>query len=434
MPLNRTLRRLSVSRRAFLRSTGVAMALPLLDPMMPAVRAASDQSPNRHRRRFVGICHPLGLHAENFYPAQTGAGFPPSPYLEPMKGVLDRLTVFSGVSHPEVDGGHSADACFLTAAPHPGQPGFRNTISVDQYAAELIGADTRYPYLALSAMGNSLSWTRAGVRIPGEFSAAKLYAKLFLDGSAADMDMQMRNLKDGRSIMDAVNDQARQMSKSLGARDREKLEEYFTSVRDLEKRLALSQDWAHQPKPKVDYKQPTDPPNKADLIARMGLMYDLVFLAIQTDSSRLFTFMGQGSNLVPPIPGVSVDHHQLSHHGKDPEKIAQLSIIELEEMKLLAGFLTRLAATREDEAWLLDRTMVLVGSNLGNASSHDNRNLPILLAGGPFKHGQHLAFDRDHNKPIANLFVAALQQLGLPVDRFASSNAGSLPGFDARSA
>jgi hypothetical protein len=256
-----------------------------------------------------------------------------------------------------------------------------------------------------------------------------VFARLFLEGRPDEVEAQARRLRDGRSILDTVRDQARTMQPGLGAGDRDKLDEYFTSVRELEQRLARSEEWSKKPKPRVEAKPPQNITNPADLVGRARLMFDLIHLALQTDSTRLVTLLLLGTSLVPPIPGVSLGHHDLSHHGQDPNKIEQLKTVELELMKTLRDFLARLKQTKEDGVSLLDRTAVFFSSNLGNASTHATRNLPVLLAGGGFKHGQHLAFDPGNPPPLCNLYVTLLQRLGVEADRFGSST-GTLTGLE----
>ena len=208
-----------------------------------------------------------------------------------------------------------------------------------------------------------------------------------------------------------------------------RLDEYFTSVREVEQRLHKSQQWALRPKPSVLADPPADIPGVADFAGQTRLMFDLMHLALENDSTRIITFRIQGQQSVPPVPGVKEGWHNLSHHGKDPEKLKQLHLIELEQMKLLSGFLLKLNSVREGGSSLLNSTSVLYGSNLGNASSHDTTNLPIILAGGGFRHGQYLAYDSKKNQPLCNLYVAMLRQHGLDVDAFASSQSPSLPQF-----
>jgi hypothetical protein len=422
-----------LNRRRFLRGAGVAMGLPLLEAMSPkfaSLARGATETPDV--RRMLAICAPLGIHTPFLFPQTAGADYEVTPYLEPLQALRSKFTVMSGLMHPDVDGGHSAEQSFLTGAAHPGQPSFRNTISVDQYAAERIGHLTRVPSLALSANNSGISYTRSGVRIPPETRPSRLFARLFLEGTEEEKRANMRRIEDGQSIMDLVREQTRQVTRQVGREDHQTLQQYFSSVRELEQRLAQAEKWAKLPKPKVDRKPPTDIEDRADFTGRMSLMYDLIFLALQTDSTRLITFCGAGGNEVVSLAGVDDGWHNLSHHGKDPQKIEQLAIIEREEMRLLAEFLTRLDEVREGGHTLLDQTAVLMGSNLGNASSHNNTNLPIIAAGGRFKHGQHLAFPPDGSPPLCNLLVSYLQHLGLEADSFSTGNS-TLSGLDATS-
>ncbi len=266
--------------------------------------------------------------------------------------------------------------------------------------------------------------------MPASTSPARVFARLFLDGRPDEVKAQLTRLEDGRSILDDVRDQARGLRAGLGADDRDKLDEYITSVRELEQRLALAEEWSKKPKPRVNVQPPKDIPNAADLLGRARLLFDLAHLALQTDSTRLITIMLAGTTYVPPIAGVTLGHHDLSHHGKDPGKLAQLKIVEVEILKTLRDLLARLKQTKEAGATLLDRTMVFLGSNLGDASSHSVKNLPVLLAGGGFRHGQHLHFDGHNAPPLCNLYVSMLQRLGVEVDRF-SSGTGTLTGLEA---
>lgn len=414
------------SRRTFLRASGVALALPLLEAMRPAFSRAAATAPTP--RRMLGICNNLGLLPDRFFPTATGRDYPLSPYLEVLAPHRNDFTVFSGVSHPDVDGGHPADNCFLTAAPHPSSGGFRNSISIDQFAAQQIGHLTRFPSLTLGvnvAQGSrSLSWTGGGVLIPCEDKASDVFKKLFLQGSAAEVNAQVRKLELGRSIMDAVADQTRSLQRDLGTRDRERLDQYFTGVRDLEKRLEASREWERKPKPAVKATPPKDPTDPREYMEKARLMYDMARLAFETDSTRNITLMLDSVNSpVLEIEGADITdgYHSLSHHGKSSAKLSQLETIDREHMKLLGELFGGLKGTREGSETLLDRTMVLYGSNLGNANTHVTTNLPVLFAGGGFRHGQHLAFDTERNYPLPNLFVSMLQRMGLEVDKFASS-------------
>ena len=252
---------------------------------------------------------------------------------------------------------------------------------------------------------------------------------MFLEGRSSEVQAQIRRLADGKSILDDVRDQAAGLRSSLGSQDREKLDEYLSSVRALETRLLRDEGWVHTPKPKVTTEPPKDIPDAADLIGRTRLLFDLAHLAFETDSTRLITIMLAGSTVAPPIKGVSLGHHDLSHHGKDPGKLEQLKIVEQETIKTVLDLLSKLKGTQEEDATLLDRTMVFFGSNLGDASSHSVKNLPVLLCGGGFRHGQHLAFDPQNPPPLCNLYVSMLQRLSIDVDKFSNST-GTLTGLE----
>lgn len=414
-------------RRRFLRATGVSLALPSLAAFSSA-RAEDGNQP----RRMVCVCAPLGLHPDNFIPKDSGRDYTLSPYLETMEDFRDQFTVVSGLSHAGVSPGfgHQATATFLTGVPGAGRPGFRNGISLDQFAAEHIGTQTRFPTLTLSGHGLGISWTRTGAQVPADDSPSRVFARMFLAGRPDEVQAQVRRLRDNRSILDDVRQQAGRLRSELGTDDREKLDEYMTSVRELEQRLVCDEAWSRKPKPQVNVQPPQDIANKADIIGRTRLMFDLAHLALQTDSTRLITVMLNGSTSTPPIPGVNLGHHDLSHHGKDPGKLAQLKIVEIETMKTIRDLISKLHQTREGSGTLLDRTMFYLGSNLGNASSHSVKNLPVLLAGGGFRHGQHLAFDPQNPPPLCNLYVSMLQQLGIEADKFGSST-GTLRGLDS---
>ena len=417
------------TRRSFLRAAGVTLTLPLLDVMSPQ-RAKADAATSEPPRRMICINTSLGLHTPNLFPTQAGKDYELTPYLEPLREFRDEFTVFSGLSHPDVDGGHPAEMCYLTSAPHPRADNFKNTISLDQYALEQLVPDTRFGSIVLSSSSSrGLSFTRSGVPIPAEERPSRVFKNMFVNGTPTEVNAQVQRLKQGQSIMDTVLGEANDFQKGLGKQDRQKLDEYFTSVREVEQRLVKAQGWSRRAKPQVDAKPPTDIAAAVEVPARVRLMIDLMHLALQTDSTRFITFALNGLNAVPVIPGVTQDWHNLSHHGQDPAKLAELRVIEVQQMQLFSELLAKLKSTREAGGTLLDRTIVMFGSNLGNASSHDNKNLPILVAGGGFRHGQHLAFDPKKHPPLCNLYVQFLRRLGADVKDFGSSS-GTIPGFE----
>ena len=418
----------AVSRRQFLRAAGIVLSLPLLDSMLPAfARGASAKTAKP--RRMLAVCNNLGLLPDQFFPKQAGRAYALSPYLQTLERHREDFTVFSGVWNPDCDGGHPADICFLTAAPHPGSGGFRNTISLDQFIAERIGHETRLPSLTLGVNvqqgQRSLSWTASGVMIPCEEKASDVFRRLFVQGTPEEVEAQVRKLARGQSILDAVASQTKDLKRSVGARDRDRLDQYFTSVRDLEQRMEMSKEWERRPKPKVGVPVPLDPASPRDYMEKVKLMYDMAKLAFETDSTRSISLMLDSVN----SPALEIDHetkttdgyHNLSHHGRSESKIAQLKTIDQWHMKLLGQLFDDLKAVREDGDSLFDRTMVLYGSNMGNANTHVTTNLPTLFAGGGFRHGQHLAFDPIHNYPLPNLFLSMLQRMGIKADKFASS-------------
>ncbi len=424
----------ALSRRSFLRGAGIALSLPMLEAMQPAF--AREKSTAVKPRRMLAICNNLGLIPENFFPQGAGRDYLPSRYMKLLQQHRNDFSVFSGVWHPDVDGGHPADNCFLTAAPHPGSGGFRNSISLDQYMAERIGHLTRFPSLTLgvnvSQGQRSLSWTGSGVLIPCEEKGSDVFKRLFVQGSKAEVEKQMRKLELGNSILDAVADQAKALQRDVSSHDRERLDQYFTSVRDLEQRMKMSREWERKPKPIVKAQVPLDPASPREYMDKVKLMYDMARLAFETDSTRSISLMLDSVN--SPVIGIqdtqiTEAYHNLSHHGKSAAKLAQLTAIDEWHMKLLANLFTDLKSVKEGGDTLLDRTMILYGSNLGNANTHVTTNLPTLFAGGGFKHGQHLVFDNVHNYPLPNLFVSMLQRMGIEEEKFASST-GTMRGLE----
>ena len=408
-----------LSRRALLRGAGVTLGLPLLEAMAPAFAAAG---PAKQAKRFVGVSLSLGLHNPNLVPEGAGADYKPSRYLQSLQDLRQDFTVVSGSSHPGVTGGHTAEGSIFSACPNARGATSRNTISLDQLMAKHLGHETRFPSMVLNTNGQtSPSYTENGSMIPAENSAMKLFTRLFVNDTPAEQQRQAELIRQGRSVMDVVGAEAKSLQRELGTGDRDKLEAWFTSVRELEQRLAANELWTHKPKPKVALKPPTQIPRDNE-VAVERIFLDILHMALATDSTRFITLHVTGNN-VQGIEGVDESYHGLSHHGMDEEKLEQLAIVEQGVINEWAGFLRRLKADQ-----LLDETMVMLTSNLGNASSHDNKNMPVLFAGGGFKHGQHLAFDQKDNYPLPNLYVSALQQLGLEQDRFATSS-GTMRGL-----
>ena len=405
-----------LSRRTFLCGAGVAMALPFLDAMSP-LRAAE---PAAIPRRMIAIETNMGILPQFFFPEKAGRDYEPTPYLQKLAAVRNDFTVFSGTSHPGVTGAHSAEKCFLTGTPHPERGGFRNWVSLDQFAAEQIGNRTRYPSLVLanSNEGATLSYTRSGAPIPSEKSPKKLFQKLFVQGNPQEVAANVEALKQGRSLLDFVGEQSKRLNRALSKRDQQRMDQYFTAVRDLEQRLESSEVWEQKPKPVVDAKAPEDIDDAKEFVKRTRLFFDVMKLALVTDSTRVVSFFIDTTVI-----------HNITHHGNRPEVLEELRRHEEGQFAALGDFLKTLGETKEEGQSLLDRTMVLYGTCMGSANSHSNVNLPVLLAGGGFKHGQHLAFDQTNNYALTNLFVSMLQRLGIETNEF-STGKGTFRGLE----
>ena len=423
----------ALGRRSFLQSAGVTLALPWLEAMLPAfaeqVRDAVVSAPPR---RFVGMMTNMGIMPEFFFPKTAGPDYESTPYLDLLKDHRSDMTVFSGVSLPGVDGGHASEKSFLTGAPGASRGSFRNSISLDQVMAEKVGGDTRLASLAIMIGSDnlSLSWTRSGSMIPPVTSPVKLFQQLFVEDTPEAKTMAVQRLKDDRSLLDSLRDKVRRLERDVGAADRERLDQYFTSVRDLERRLATAEGWIGKPKPKIDVRKPDEISDRNDLPKNNRVMFDLARLALETDSTRIVTIAASLASVTPrTIPGVKSNTHELTHHGHREEKVSELRLIEEAQFHDLAAFLTGLRGVTEQGCTLLDRTAVLYGTNMGSANAHSNDNLPALLAGGGFKHGQHLAFDPKKNYPLTNLHVSLLQRLGIEAGSF-SSGTSTMRGLE----
>jgi hypothetical protein len=413
----------TVSRRGFIRAGAALLALPRLESL-----AAPAAPPSR---RMVVICTAFGLYGPSFFPEKGGADYEASEYLKILGDLRGQFTVFSGISHPEIGGDHASEACFLTGAKHPTGSNFRNTVSLDYIAAKHVGNATRYPLLSLGTDDAfPLTHTGSGAGVIGLNRPSQVFARLFLAGSANEVAQEMARLKRGESLLDRMGDRMTSLKARLGVHDRQQLADYTESVRDMEKQLHADEAWVTKPKPAAGAGEtvPNDNLDKSDFLGRTRTMLHLISLALRTDSTRVASLFIRGMDLRPPIPGVTQDHHGLSHHGMNPAKIEELRVIERAEMTVFRDFLGSLRDFKEGSESLLDQTQVLIGSNLGDASGHGTANLPILLAGGGFKHGKHLAGDRRQNTPLGKLFVSMLQKFGVETDSF-SSGSGPIDGL-----
>ena len=386
----------TLTRRRFLRGAGVALTLPLLESVRPTL-AKDTESPVP--RRMLLISNNLGVLPKQFFPETLGRDYELSTYLQDLAEFRNDFTVISGLSHPDVDGGHSTENCFLTGARGPTKSGFRNTISLDQFAAERLGPVTRFPTLNLGVnidkANRSLSWTRDGVLLPAEDSASALFHKMFVQGNPPAVKQQLHRLDERASILDTLLDDTRHIKRALGHDDQKRLDQYLTSVREIEQRLVVARRWELRPKPTTDEQPPRDISDQKQFFEKFDLMLSMARLAFESDSTRIITLMVDAF-ATPPFKlhsdqNTTDGYHNLSHHGQSDSKVQQLIDADHQQMMLLHKLFSQLAEVREGEDSLLNRTMILFGSNMGDANTHDNTNLPILLAGGGLKHGQHLS-------------------------------------------
>jgi hypothetical protein len=418
----------ALSRRRFLQSSGIFLALPFLEAFRPAFA----RTPTEPRRLLV-VSNNLGFLPKLIHPKAAGPNYELPPTLEPLADIQSQFSFLSGISHPDVNGGHSAENCFLTAARGPTKSGFRNQISLDQFAAEKLGQITRFASLNLGVnidkANRSLSWTRDGVLLPAEDNATALFRKMFLQGSPAEIQTQLRRLDSRRSILDSLTQNTRHFSRNLGSEDRSRLDQYLTSIREVEDRLQTAKQWELRPKPATEREEPADISDKKRIFEKLDLMLDMAELAFESDSTRIVTLMVDAfatpAFQIDPSHATTEGYHGLSHHGQAEDKVRQLREADRQQMLLFRKRVLSLAAKNEGNRRLLDHTLFLFGTNMGDANTHDNTNLPVLLAGGGLRHGSHHAFKRDHNLPLCNLFVTLLQQLGVSTDSFGSST-GSL--------
>lgn len=415
-------------RRFLLRSLATTLALPGLPSLMAksvdggtAVQTAKGAGIGA--RRFVAIGNLLGFQTKQLFPATTGRDYEKTTLLEPLWENRHQMTVYRGLDHG-VKGGHFAVHSFLSGVLHSeAQNRPEGNVTLDQYLADAVGFETRFPSLTVGSEGGihggcQIAWTKSGVRVPPITNPAELFEKLFIGDS---QERQARRVQENRvqgSILDSVLEEANRLSKQVNQEDKAKLDEYLASVRDVEKRLELRQRWTHHPKPKA----PFDKPANRNAVEDLPLLYELIALALQTDSTRIAT-LEIGGDFMPQHLGIKKDYHGLSHHGNDPEAIASLIKLEQYQIEHFGKFVARLAKLNDGERSLLDSTTVLFGSGMGDGNSHKNSDLPILLAGGGYKHGEFREVPREgiNKVPLCNLFVDIAQKMGVETDAFGSS-------------
>lgn len=406
-----------MKRRHFLKSSSIGIALPLLESTGLAVGRPTAA------KRLVAVGSFLGFHTPSLFPQEAGRDYKMTKLLEPLSPHRAELSLFSGLDHRAANG-HKGWSNYLTGAGWP-------HVSFDQLIANTVGHQTRFSSLQVTcgsppAQGQ-MSFTEEGIHLPAIGRPSVLYGKLF--SSDSDKVRMAYMLDSGRSVLDLVRDEAKALQGTVSLRDRAKLEEYFASLRDVEKNVQKQRQWLKQPTPKVDFEPPDFDPIAADLSLECEtLMYDLMALALETDSTRVISFLLPGSGQVFTIDGerLGAGYHGLSHHGNDPGKIADYNKIGRAHVTRFGRFLQRLKESKEPNGRsMLDSTAVLYGSGMGNANTHDNSRLPILLAGGPFRHGGYHAIDRDNalstTPLLGDLYLTLMQSMGVEVERFAKA-------------
>lgn len=395
----------------------------------------SQSAENESPMRMVCIGLEYGLYPTDFFPKETGRlGELPNRelpnLLRPLETLKQDITVFSGLDHPGIQGGHFVTHTFLSGIKSSqANAHSEGNITVDQKAAEKVGRKTRFPSMQLGLGGGGVSWTRNGVAIPPITRLQSFFDVLFLETPRAKKEQVSRLFEINRSILDVVHDDAAALKRRLNRSDLDKLDEYFSSIREVEKRLVQSEAWLGKAKPEAEYRLPNPPPG--NFYGEVPLFYDLMRIALQTDSTRVLSMAINGWRGSSGLPGVTKGYHDITHHGRDKKKLEQLSIIETFHTSQFARLLDSLKQTQASpDCSLLDRTMVLFGSGLGNASSHSNRNLPMILAGGGFAHGAHKSYSDANGKstPACNLFLSMLERFGVETDQFGTST-GTLEGL-----
>ncbi len=413
-----------LSRRTLLRSGAVSLALPLLDEMVPvscgreARAAATRLSP----RRLVLVHRPLGTYHPHLVPETTGPGHETTRFLKALEPFRGRYTVFSGMGHPGYPNDHGTEPAIFTGVPELNVKDVHNTISLDQVAARHVHGMTRLPFLCLNATwSQSLSWNEKGVPIPHDTDPATVFRRMFVQGTPDEERREMARLEQGASILDDVREQFATLGRRLGAADRDRIDRFATSIREAEEQLAQEKAWSTKPKPTVPV-EPVAMGKPADnWVSAQERWLSLMYLALQTDSTRVIVLCTREHDK-NNVPGLEIQHHDASHHGKDPAKIEQLCRYEDKEFETFGKFLGLLDGAMEESGTLLDATQVLFTSNLGDASAHSSQNLPIVLAGGGYRHQGHISFGQATDKPLCNLYVRMLREFGVETDCFGSSD------------
>ena len=415
-------------RRFILKSLGATLALPALPSLMASAVGGSSalqtaKGAGVGARRFVAVGNLLGYQVKHLFPTTTGSAYEETTLLKPLWENRGLMTLYRGLDHG-LKGGHFAVHSFLSGVLNSeaqNRPG--GNVTIDQFMADEIGYQTRFPSLTVGSEGGihggcQIAWTKAGVRVPPISGPAELFDRLFTEDSRDRRDRRQQENRLQASILDSVLDDANRLSRHVNREDKAKLDEYFTSIRDVEKRLELRQRWASLPKPKAPFERPVNRNRVQDL----PILYELLALALQTDSTRIAT-LEIGGDFLPQDLGIDKSYHGLSHHGNDEAAIKHLIALETYQIRQFNQFLTRLSRMKDGDRSLLDSTTVLFGSGIGDANSHKNSDLPIILAGGGYRHGEfrQVPSSGAGKVPLCNLYVDIAQKMGLETASFGNS-------------
>jgi len=420
-------------RRFILKSLSAALALPTLPSLLASAVGGNSavqtaRGAGAGSRRFVAVGNLLGYQVKQFFPESTGTAYEQTTLLKPLWENRKHMTVYRGLDHG-IKGGHFAVHSFLSGVLNSeaqNRPG--GNVSIDQFIADEIGFQTRFPSLTVGSEGGihggcQIAWTKSGVRVPPISGPAELFDRLFVSDSPERQDRRNQENRLQASILDTVLGDANRLSKRVNREDKSKLDEYFTSIRDVEKRLELRQRWSSLPKPKP----PFDKPANKNKVEDLPMLYELIALALQTDSTRIAT-LEIGGDFLPQNLGIEKSYHGLSHHGNDEAAIKHLIALETYQIEHFGKFLTRLSRMEDGERTLLDSTSVLFGSGIGDANTHKNSDLPIILAGGGDRHGEFkkVPSSGPNKVPLCNLFVDIAQRMGVEADSFGTSTGRSV--------
>ncbi len=421
-------------RRFILKSLGATLALPSLSSLMAAAAAGKSvvggnsavqaaKGAGAGARRFVAVGNLLGYQVKSFFPETTGTAYEQTTLLKPLWDVRKHLTVFRGLDHG-IKGGHFAVHSFLSGVLNSeAQNRPLGNVTIDQFIADQIGHQTRFPSLTVGSEGGihggcQIAWTKSGVRVPPITGPAELFDRLFVGDSPERQGRRNAENRLQASILDSGLADANRLARQVNREDKDKLDEYFTSIRDVEKRLELRQRWASQPKPPAPFARPENKNKVQDL----PLLYELIALALQTDATRVAT-LEIGGDFLPQDLGIDKSYHGLSHHGNDEAAIKHLITLEAYQIEQFGKFVARLSRLEDGERTLLDSTAVLFGSGIGDANSHKNSDLPIVLAGGGYRHGEFRKIPAagPNKVPLCNLYVDIAQRMGVESESFGTS-------------